>query len=270
MPDLPQRQKKTARGGGFRFLREPVFPPTPKPVSAWMCTYFCANNIAGLVSAARVDPKPPKFGEAARLLNEGFTLFAAHLAYGKPARPIDVETWASEVEGYARSLLFALGIDAQAAEPRLPDGVVRLLSDGLAAGGPKNTDVHAPHTDDWATNRRLVRRAPGFIKAVALAASGATRAASSKKKKGRRPDLARQALFLHTTQAYQEATGRAPKISRSANGGAAGGPCIRFHQAAFSLLRDRLTAENSEIQSDLFFSDEEIATAISDIRSIEK
>jgi len=253
------RPKETSRSGGYRFLRNPVTPPVPNPVQSWECKYFRSDNIRDLVQAAQVRSIPEKFGASAELLNEGVTLYAAHLQYGNPSRPGSVEKWAGEVKNYADSLLFALGINANGPERPLPDGVVHLLAQGLAEG-----------EEDIFRSREKLRKSAAVIREISRAASQVSKSASIRKRSGQRNNMARRALFLFTTEAYLVATGRPPMFSRSADYGVPGGPCIRFHREAFRYLLSCLTPDEPDLGHALCFSDENMATAIADVRNIGK
>ena len=213
-----------------------------------MHPYFTAPDISELLAQAAivqlVGEKPIDHDGAAAELNNAVAQFIDQRLVGPPTPFGEVEAWATEVASYARSLIFALGMQPGPGKTRiLSDGGLRgvgvvgrvylwnqSVAKAAAEAGARDSDA-----------RESYIRAPAVIRTLLVAAECLAQDAKANKRQGRGADLPQRAMFFHTLNAYELATGYAPALSSTDD--RFHGPCLRFHRHFLEMLRGRLAAD---------------------------
>lgn len=256
------RQAKTVRRSNQRFLEAPVRPPLPPGATSDPFDGFEDADLlawlarADLPSGVSAESIPILAGQ----LNQAVTMFLVRRQLAQADTPKAVETWARQVEGYARSLLFALGADPGEAPTlaRLPPDLRQYLHPGLnpdaalreqafralpATLGLGARDTGASATGPGFSPWPILDRTPAAIATLMLAARRAGDLAARATTGGRPPHPGRRDFFAETVGTFEALTNREAGVSRVNTGKDVGGPCVRFHLALLATLRERLTEE---------------------------
>lgn len=291
-PTKRGRLRKTDRKSNARFLEAPVPIPEPGFAPSVQIDPFTPDDLKTFLGAAGLqDLWNFEAAEwAAFTLNREASMFAIRRIQAERDSPTNVQGWALQIEGYARSLLFALGVDPSQAPgvgafsfqgQWLRPGVVssEAIKQQAARAFPfpeheAQEVAKASDFDPWP----IINHAPAAVAALMLVAQQAADRAVMQKKRGRTSEPGRLDLFWGTTAVYQQITGLQAGVSRSpsaAERDAAktlpGGPCVRFHQALLQTLSDRLpsnlTEQDPGLRSALTLSEVQIGEAINSVNA---
>lgn len=285
-----KRLRKTDRGGGRRFLAEPVPPPRAVAGSTPMCEFLTDEDFVSIEQAVGVPFSAALHYDWRARTNRALRFhamrrqMAAVTPAGKRAR------WASEVSAYANSLLLALGVDADngvgavvpfdtaqwfirhfGADQVQRHAVIAVPPLGLPDLGFnqhifRDAYEHYPEDPpgDWQEEDLIVlreaQRGVAFFRQAAsaiaaLAALADCEAKSASREKTRSPHKYGRAsrLFMDCNIIYHTATGLKPGGTQ--NNGVVGGPCVRFY---IELLRRALANTPSEVRQTVPGWDDEL------------
>jgi hypothetical protein len=273
--------------------------PTPLGADVEPFQGFRRSDLLAWVTGAGLPPPAPNtIRNVQPAFNRTASLFLARRQIADSAAMGEVKAWAQQIEGYAKSLLFALGcnpdevpllgrLDADiqqwlhpgpAPVPPISEQAFRALPFPLSAGTMnRELPVSGPGFSPWP----IIETAPALIGALMLSARLAAQRAEARTQGGAPAEAGRAEMFAETIGLYEVLTGRPAAVSRrevpDGNGQTrqeAKGPCVAFHVAMLTTLRTKLPPsaleEDPGLTAALDMSPGQIAEAINAAKKARK
>jgi hypothetical protein len=256
--------RKTNRRSNSRFLA--AVEPFPQLGGAlpYEFTEFESADLMQWLDAARLPPAIEPLNPAyVSRFNAAATMFLVRRQLSEKEGYRAFEEWARQIEKYAESLLYALGVDPAEAPfiKRVPQHAKDLfykpplsaeIREQAFRAMPFNFNDEAayhdcPMTGPGFSPRPILERSPASIAAVMLVARDYANVFASQVSSGRPEEPGRADFFAETVSDYERLTGQKAGISKSAARAEPSGPCVRFHEALLISFRAKLPKEVIEL-----------------------